>query len=97
MGYWGGIIGPVVLAAYLVLRYWITRAQTHGEPAKFSLAPYLTVPDYAQSVGTIHQIHADLRRVLAAAPKEGPDAFAPIVIFIDLILTAVLLPKLQAW
>lgn len=83
MGYWGGIIGPVVLAAYLVLRYWITRAQTHGEPAKFSLAPYLTVPDYAQSVGTIYQIHADLRRVLAAAPKEGPDAFAPIVIFID--------------
>ncbi|KIG10925.1 KAP family P-loop NTPase fold protein [Caballeronia concitans] len=83
MGYWGGIVGPVLLSAYLALRYWVTREKTYAEPAELSLAPYLTVPDYAQSVGAIHQIHADLRRVLAAAPKEAADTFTPIVIFID--------------
>ncbi|WP_080970986.1 KAP family P-loop NTPase fold protein [Burkholderia cepacia] len=83
MGYWGGIIGPVLLSVYLAFRYWATREKTHEEPAELSLAPYLTMPDYAQSVGAIHQIHADLRRVLAAAPKEGVDTFTPIVIFID--------------
>lgn len=83
MGYWGGIIGPVLLAAYLVMRYRDTLDNIHSEPAEFSMAPYLTVPDYAHSVGAIHQIHADLRRVLAAGPKESSGSFAPIVIFID--------------
>lgn len=82
-GYPGAIASLILLALYLVGRYWITQRQTQAEPARFSLAPYLTVPDYTQSVGAIHQIHADLKRVLTAAPKESSGEHSPIVIFVD--------------
>lgn len=83
-GLWGALIGQLVLSAYLVRSYFTTAAKTKAEPATFSLAEYIRVPDYDKSVGEIHQIHADLRRVLSVTPKSGANgAHDPIVIFID--------------
>jgi len=72
------------LAFYLFLTYGSSRRETHSEPASFSLAQYLKVPDYDHALGTIHHIHLDLLRVLSLTPRDeetsGP---SPIVIFID--------------
>jgi len=83
-GLTGALIGQILLSAYLAREYFLTSAKTKAEPATFSLAEYIRVPDYDKSVGEIHQIHADLRRVLSVTPVQGADgAHDPIVIFID--------------
>ncbi|WP_160107146.1 KAP family P-loop NTPase fold protein [Pseudomonas izuensis] len=72
--------------------YFTSRSKTREEPATFSLADYIRVPDYGKAVGELHQIHADLRRVLSVVPKSTPsggdqnkskNSHEPIVIFID--------------
>lgn len=83
-GLWGALIGQILLSAYVAREYFLTSAKTKAEPATFSLAEYIRVPDYDKSVGEIHQIHADLRRVLSVTPTQGKNgAHDPIVIFID--------------
>ena len=57
-----------VLALYLFATYRSSSKKTEGEPASFSLAPYLKVPDYDQTLGSIHHIHKDLLRVLSLTP-----------------------------
>lgn len=75
---------PLVLAIYLLGTYRTTSKKTQDEPASFSLAEYLKVPDYDQKLGTIHHIHQDLLRVLAVTPyKKEKGTPSPIVIFID--------------
>jgi len=65
----------------LLARAW---QKVSAEPAKFSLAEYVKVPDYAKSVGVVHQIHADLQRVLSVIPKkEGTDECRSLIIFVD--------------
>ncbi|MFZ4876231.1 KAP family P-loop NTPase fold protein [Janthinobacterium sp. Mn2066] len=79
----------IALAAYAVWTFFQSRKKVADEPAKFSLAEYVRVPDYAKSVGVMHQIHQDLRRVLDILPKRmmqdgsGASVTEPLVIFID--------------
>jgi len=83
-GFAGAIAAQIILSIYLVGSYFKSRGDTRKEPATFSLAEYIRVPDYDKAVGEIHQIHSDLRRVLGVVPRQ-PDEneHAPIVIFID--------------
>jgi hypothetical protein len=61
------------------VKYLLDGMQVHSEPAALSLNDYLEVPDYRKELGYIHQVEADLRRVLACV--DG--ANRPLVIFID--------------
>jgi hypothetical protein len=80
----GMLATQIILSIYLVGMYFQNRSKTRQEPATFSLSEYIRVPDYNKSVGEIHQIHADLRRVLAVVPKKVDEIEnSPIVIFID--------------
>lgn len=83
----GAFLVQIVISAYAVTRFFMSRADVNKEPAKFSLAEYLRVPDYTKSVGVVHQIHDDLRRILRILPgRRGPlgnSIPAPLVIFID--------------
>jgi hypothetical protein len=82
--YAGGLLAPILISIYLVGSYFKKRSDIRNEPAAFSLAEYLRVPDYNKSVGEIHQIHADLRRVLGVVPRRTEEEeHSPIVIFID--------------
>lgn len=60
-------------------RFLDARKKVKEEPATISLAEYLSVPNYGAELGFVHQVEADLRRVLASVPAS----YAPIVIFID--------------
>jgi hypothetical protein len=83
-GYACSVTAQIILSAFLVGSYFKSRDETHSEPATFSLTEFIRVPDYEKVVGQIHQIHADLRRVLGVIPKlSGEKDHAPIVIFID--------------
>jgi hypothetical protein len=83
-GYAGAVVAQIILSIYLVGSYFKSRGETRSEPATFSLAEYIKVPDYNKAVGEIHQIHSDLRRVLGVVPKQlGEIEPSPIVIFID--------------
>ena len=79
----------IAIAAYTVWAYFTTRKKVANEPATFSLAEYVRVPDYARTVGIMHHIHQDLRRILEALPKRemhdgsGATVTEPLVIFID--------------
>jgi len=83
----GVIVGP----ALLLNSYFKSREKTKAEPAALSLGDYIRVPDYEKHVGELHQIHADLRRVLAVVPRtsasaekpQAEDDHTPLVIFID--------------
>jgi hypothetical protein len=50
-----------------------------AEPAAVSLGDYLQVPDYKKEVGFVHQVEADLQRVLDSIPRH----YLPLTIFID--------------
>jgi hypothetical protein len=77
-------LATAVLAIYLYLSFESSSEKTQSEPASFSLAPYLKVPDYDHTLGSIHHIHKDLLRVLSLAPRSGKASSpSPIVIFID--------------
>lgn len=69
---------------------WLAKswAALEKEPATFSLAEYLNVPDYGKTMGMMHHIHQDLQRVVDLLPRaengDGARAAArPLVIFID--------------
>lgn len=85
----GAVGTQIAIAAYAVWAFFQSRKKVENEPAKFSLAEYVRVPDYAKSVGVMHQIHQDLRRVLDILPKRmmqdcnGTAVTEPLVIFID--------------
>jgi hypothetical protein len=73
-----------MLSTYLFVAYLLSSKKTESEPASFSLAQYLKVPDYDQTLGSIHHIHKDLLRVLSLTPRsEATSSPSPIVIFID--------------
>ena len=83
---WSPAAPLIVLAIYIVKSFSDSRRKAENERASFSLAEYLTMPNYSQSLGNIHQIHKDLLRVLSLAPiqtKEGLASPSPIVVFID--------------
>ncbi|MDG2535563.1 P-loop NTPase fold protein [Sphingomonas sp. HITSZ_GF] len=83
-GFAGAIVVQILLSVYVVATYLRRSVKTRQEPANFSLADYLRVPDYDQAVGQLHQIHADLRKVLDVVPgKRDGKNHAPLVIFID--------------
>jgi hypothetical protein len=82
--YLAGFVVPILLSIYLIGSYFKSRGHVGSEPAKFSLSEYIRVPNYEKGLGEIHQIHADLRRVLAVVPRRAGEAeHSPIVIFID--------------
>ena len=72
----------LVLSTYLLSKYFLVKAKVKKEPAHFSLAEYLTIPDYSRALGSVHQIHADLLKVLSVVPKDGMKP-SPLVVFID--------------
>lgn len=80
-----GTLTGAGLAASLMLWMGKSWAKVNAEPARFSLAEYVRVPDYAKSVGIIHQIHKDLKRIIAQLPRlDDPHGVAaPLVIFVD--------------
>ena len=82
MGYWGGIIGPVVLAAYLVLRSG-SHAPNSWRTSEIQLGPL----SHRAGLCPISRYNSpDTCRPQASVgcgPEGGADAFAPIVIFID--------------
>lgn len=83
-GLTGAFLAQVALSIYLVANYFLSRNKVRMEPATFSLADYIRVPNYNKAVGEIHHIHADLMRVLKVVPREpGSQEHAPLVIFID--------------
>ncbi|WP_425252812.1 P-loop NTPase fold protein [Janthinobacterium sp. NFX145] len=79
----------IAITVYAVQAFFSSRKKVADEPAKFSLAEYVRVPDYARTVGIMHQIHQDLRRVMHSLPQrrtqhgDGASVIAPLVIFID--------------
>ncbi|MET3709555.1 hypothetical protein ABIC65_000235 [Sphingomonas trueperi] len=87
IGYPGALIGGLVVVAVLARQFFMASKETKEEPATFSLANYIRVPDYDATIGQIHHIHSDLRRVLSVTPKatlaDGTTVQEPIVIFID--------------
>ena len=71
-----------------VVTFFRARIGVKEEPASVSLGDYLDVPDYAKELGFIHQIEADLRRVLESIPaqidpKTNKQVRKPIVVFVD--------------
>lgn len=52
------------------------------ESAKFSLAPYLSIPDYSRSLGSIHLMDEDLERVMRSA-QAAQGQSGKVVVFID--------------
>ncbi|WP_432591671.1 KAP family P-loop NTPase fold protein [Stenotrophomonas maltophilia] len=52
------------------------------ESAKFSLAPYLSIPDYSRSLGSIHLMDEDLDRVMRSA-QAAQGQSGKVVVFID--------------
>ncbi|WP_158266615.1 KAP family P-loop NTPase fold protein [Allosphingosinicella deserti] len=90
VGLWSGsgFIYMLIVQAILTLGFLISFAassfKTKKEPASFSLADVIKVPDYDKGVGELHHVHADLKRVLELVPHKGEDGdSAPLVIFID--------------
>ncbi len=87
VGWWAGygaLAVPIIMSIYLIGTYFSNRTAVQREPASFSLSDFIRVPDYDKSMGEIHQIHADLRRVLGVVPRDpAANEHAPIVIFID--------------
>jgi hypothetical protein len=86
IGYPGAWIGGVFLAVALVRQFFMASQETKDEPATFSLADYIRVPDYGTALGQLHQIHGDLHRVLGVTPSttiNGLIVQEPVVIFID--------------
>jgi hypothetical protein len=82
--YSSAIAAPIILSIYLVGSYFWSRRATRREPATFSLADVIRVPDYDKGVGELHQIQADLRRVLDVVPVPAESTEpAPLVVFID--------------
>jgi uncharacterized caspase-like protein len=71
-----------------VWRFVKTKLSVENEPAAATLGDFLDVPDYAKELGFIHQIEADLRRVLDSVPPQLDPATntlvrQPIVVFVD--------------
>lgn len=90
IGLWTGsgfinvMIVQVILTIGFLISFAISKFKTNREPASFSLADLIKVPDYDKGVGELHHVHADLKRVLELAPHKGEDGEpAPLVIFID--------------
>lgn len=83
---WGANPGSGIAVSALALAGVLGNAwrNLELEPAKFSLADYVKVPDYGKSVGVIHQIHRDLQRVINVLQESNcRNSFPQLVIFID--------------
>jgi hypothetical protein len=81
---WSPIGASVLLVLAVVLKYVQQSNKTKSEPASFSLAQYIQVPDYNQTLGKVHHVHCDLMRVLSVLPRaQGMKTPLPLVIFID--------------
>jgi KAP family P-loop domain len=79
-----GSLSGIGMAIALAFSYKKIREKTNAEPAAFSLAEYLQVPDYNRALGSIHHVHRDLLRVLEVTPrKKDTEEPSPIVVFID--------------
>ncbi len=77
----GGSIGVIsaISGVGMFLRSYIRKRR---EPAEFSLAPYLRVPDYSRSLGSTHHMDADLDRVMRAV-NAAQGQSGKVVVFID--------------
>jgi len=73
----GGL--PALGGVYAVFEFFRAKNKADCEPAKFTLSDYIKVPDYTRTVGTIHQVYEDLRKVFSVVPKDH----LPLVVFID--------------
>lgn len=73
-----------LLAIGFFINFACSKSETEKEPANFSLADFIKVPDYDKGVGELHHVHADLKKVLELVPhKCGEGRSEPLVIFID--------------
>ncbi|OYY90800.1 MAG: hypothetical protein B7Y45_06335 [Sphingomonas sp. 28-66-16] len=83
-GFTGAVVAQIALSIFLIGKFLFTQKETRSEPAKFSLADIIKVPDYDKGVGELHHVHADLHRVLDIVPHlDAEGQPAPLVIFID--------------
>jgi hypothetical protein len=88
LGLEAAAVVQLAVSVYVVVAYFGSRRHVDEEPASFSLAEYIRVPDYGKTIGTIHQIHDDLMRVLRVVPGRYDPVLEttepqPLVIFID--------------
>jgi len=74
----------------IALTLWLKKTwkKVLDEPASFSLAQYIRVPEYGKSAGIIHHIHEDLQRIISILPKSRTvdsnlAVTLPLVIFVD--------------
>lgn len=74
VGIAGGTIS-IGIGITLSLLQWLN---VRNEPAEFSLADYVDVPDYNANLGVIHHIKKDIKRVFQIIGKTKP-----VIIFID--------------
>jgi hypothetical protein len=84
LAFGGALTAQILLCAYLAGAYARVSAKVKSEPAAYSLADYVRVPDYSTLTGQIHHINNDLRQVLSVTPDPtGAAGYSPLVIFID--------------
>ncbi len=77
---WSGLGSISLIGALLNIKKYMTAKQNvEKEPASVTLKDYIDIPEYNKELGFVHNVEADLHRVLASVPKEH----RPIVIFID--------------
>lgn len=82
LGWGGAILSALIGTVITALGGWQTRKEIEDEPAKMSLDELLDVPPYDKEVGFVHQVEADLKRVLASLPRSDQNK-REIVIFVD--------------
>jgi hypothetical protein len=72
----GAALTGLISSLFLSLR---ADTDVKKEPAAISLGEFLDTPNYSAELGFVHRAEADLRKVLLSVP----DAYQPIVVFID--------------
>lgn len=79
---WSGLVLSALTGIIATgIEFQRAKKKVEEEPAAVSLNKYLNIPNYNTSLGFIHHVEADLRRVLDSVPER--DKENGIVIFID--------------
>jgi hypothetical protein len=77
---WIGTVLTFGLGSFIASSQWKkTESEIGDQPAHLSLGEFVEAPDYGASLGFVHHVVNDLRKVFELIPKK----YRPMVIFID--------------
>jgi len=77
---WGSVVLSAIAEFVAAVRKRSeAEKEVEGEPATLSMSELLDVPEYEKELGFVHQVEADLKRVLASIPNQ----YKRILIFVD--------------